>query len=92
MNANTLAAPKKGNKLLRKARSQWELFLMVIPCIVLVVIFYCGPMYGWFFAFQDYKPALGLFGSKFVGLKHFKNFFGDPAVGRILRNTVAMSL
>ena len=89
--SKTSTQPPKNNKLLRKALSQWELFVMVIPCIILVVIFYCGPMYGWFFAFQDYKPTLGLFGSKFVGLKHFKAFFGDPAVGRILRNTVAMS-
>ena len=86
-----VAPPRKDNKLLKKAWSQRELFIMVIPCIVLVAIFYCGPMYGWFFAFQDYKPKLGLFGSKFVGLKHFEKFFTDPAIGRILRNTVAMS-
>lgn len=91
VSGNTLAKPKKDNKLARKARSQWELFVMVIPCLILVLVFYCGPMYGWFFAFQDYKPKLGLFGSEFVGLKHFKNFFTDPAIGRILRNTVAMS-
>lgn len=86
-----VAPPRKDNKLLKKAWSQRELFIMVIPCIILVAIFYCGPMYGWFFAFQDYKPKLGLFGSKFVGLKHFEKFFTDPAIGRILRNTVAMS-
>ena len=86
-----VAPPRKDNKLLKKAWSRRELFIMVIPCIVLVAIFYCGPMYGWFFAFQDYKPKLGLFGSKFVGLKHFEKFFTDPAIGRILRNTVAMS-
>ncbi len=84
-------APPKGKKLLRKAWNQRSLFLMVIPCVVLVAIFYCGPMYGWLMAFVNYKPKLGVFGSEFVGLKYFRQFFGDPAVGKILRNTVAMS-
>lgn len=85
------AAPGKTGRLLRKAYSQRVLFLMVIPCIILVAIFYCGPMYGWLMAFVNYKPKLGVFGSEFVGLKYFKQFFNDPAIGRILRNTVAMS-
>ena len=93
MNATTkrAALSPKTNKLLRKAWSQRTLFIMVIPCIILVAIFYCGPMYGWLMAFVNYKPKLGVFGSEFVGLKYFKQFFNDPAVGKILRNTVAMS-
>lgn len=93
MNAtrNRAAANGKTNALLRKAWSQRALFTMVIPCIILVAIFYCGPMYGWLMAFVNYKPKLGVFGSEFVGLKYFKQFFNDPAVGKILRNTVAMS-
>ena len=87
----SIAAPSKTNRLLRKAWSQRTLFAMVIPCIILVAIFYCGPMYGWLMAFVNYKPKLGVFGSEFVGLKYFKQFFNDPAIGRILRNTVAMS-
>lgn len=82
----------KGNKLLRKAWSQRTLFLMLLPCVVLVAIFYYGPMYGWLMAFVDYKPKLGVFGSKFVGLKYFKQFFSDPAIGKIIRNTVVMSV
>ena len=87
----TAAAPGSTGRILRKAYSQRVLFMMVIPCIILVTIFYCGPMYGWLMAFVNYKPKLGVFGSQFVGLKYFKQFFNDPAIGRILRNTVAMS-
>ena len=70
MNASQkrVAAPSKTNKLLRKAYSQRTLFFMVIPCIILVAIFYCGPMYGWLMALVNYKPKLGVFGSEFVGL------------------------
>lgn len=83
--------PSRVNTLLRKAWSQRMLLLMVLPCVILVLIFYYGPMYGWLMAFVDYKPKLGVFGSKFVGLRYFKQFFSDPDVGMILRNTVAMS-
>ena len=78
--------------LLRKAKSQKVLFAMAIPCIILVAIFYYGPLYGWLMAFVQYSPSKGILGSKFVGLHYFKQFFSDPDVGIILRNTVVMSL
>lgn len=81
----------KGKTLMQKAWSQRELFLMAIPCIILVCVFYYGPLYGWLMAFVKYKPAKGIFGSEFVGLYYFKQFFSDPDVGIILRNTVVMS-
>ncbi len=78
--------------LLRKAKNQKALFAMAIPCILLIVIFYYGPLYGWLMAFVRYSPSKGVFGSEFVGLHYFKQFFSDPDVGMILRNTVAMSM
>lgn len=83
--------PSRANTLLRKVWSQRMLLLMVFPCVILVAVFYYGPMYGWLMAFVDYKPKLGVFGSEFVGLRYFKQFFSDPDVVMILRNTVAMS-
>jgi putative aldouronate transport system permease protein len=42
-------------------------------------------------AFVKYKPSRGIFGSEFVGLYYFKQFFSDPDLGKIIRNTLAMS-
>lgn len=81
----------KENKLLQKAISQKYLFLIAIPCIVYIAIFFYGPLYGWLMAFVQYKPARGIFGSEFVGLHYFKEFFTDPDLGKIVRNTLAMS-
>ncbi|MBQ8621118.1 MAG: sugar ABC transporter permease [Oscillospiraceae bacterium] len=78
--------------LLRKAKNQKALFAMAIPCIILIAIFYYGPLYGWLMAFVRYSPSKGVLGSEFVGLHYFKQFLTDPDVGVILRNTVAMSL
>lgn len=86
-----LECRQKRSNLLRKARNQKELFAMAIPCILLVAVFYYGPLYGWLMAFFKYKPSRGILGSEFVGLYYFKQFFTDPDVGIILRNTVVMS-
>ena len=48
-------------------------------------------MFGLTIAFMDYKPAKGFFNSNWVGLKHFKNFFGNYYFGRLLRNTIRIS-
>ncbi len=43
-------------------------------------------------AFENFKPAKGYWGSKFVGLDQFRFLFDDFEFWRAFRNTVAMSL
>jgi putative aldouronate transport system permease protein len=76
----------------RRFLQQWDLQIMVIPAILLIVIFSYIPMWGVLTAFQDYSPAKGLLGSKWVGLKHFRMFFAAPEFWLIMRNTVVISL
>lgn len=68
------------------------LFVMLIPTIAFFVIFCYMPMGGLLMAFEDYKPNLGLLGSKFVGLDNFKDFFTSIYCGRVIRNTIILSL
>jgi putative aldouronate transport system permease protein len=49
-------------------------------------------MWGWVTAFQDYKPKLGMLGSKFVGLKNFEWLFMRQDFINSIRNTLAMSV
>jgi putative aldouronate transport system permease protein len=49
-------------------------------------------MYFWVTAFQDYKPKLGVAGSKWVGLKNFEWLFGRADFINSIRNTLAMSV
>lgn len=69
-----------------------SLYLLVLPVIAYYIIFHYKPMYGALMAFQDYAPKLGIWGSKWVGLKHFETFFTSPDFGRLLRNTLTISL
>lgn len=56
------------------------------------IIFCYGPMYGVQIAFLDYNPFKGIAGSKYVGLKHFINFFSMPTWQTYLWNTLRISL
>lgn len=49
-------------------------------------------MYGASIAFKDYQPSLGITGSPWAGLKHFKDFFTSIYAWRVIRNTLQISL
>lgn len=78
----------------RKARGFRE-FLLILPFILLVAVFSYYPLYGWLYAFYDYRPPKTLAQSQFVGFKWFIAIVGNPVrtkeVIRVLRNTFAMS-
>lgn len=73
-------------------KKNWPLFVMVLPAIVFYIIFHYIPMGGLLMAFENYKPKLGFFGSPFVGLKNFQDFFNSAYSWRVIRNTLTLSL
>ena len=70
----------------------YQAYLMVLPSIILIFIFCYIPMYGVLMAFENYRPQLGVLGSEWVGLYHFKDFFTSPHSLNVLRNTVVISV
>lgn len=70
----------------------WDLYLLIVPVLIWLVIFKYGPMYGTIIAFEDYSPSRGVFGSRWVGFKHFRRFFNAYNFKDILLNTVKLSL
>ncbi|MFC8598466.1 MULTISPECIES: ABC transporter permease [unclassified Isoptericola] len=71
------------------------MFLVILPFLLLVLVFSYLPLAGWATAFFDYKPALGLGGSEFVGLQWFRMLVSSPTqlqqIGQVMANTLAMS-
>lgn len=67
-------------------------YLMVLPVLVFIAVFAYTPMTGLVIAFKEFRPRLGIAGSRWVGLTHFENFFNDIFFVRILRNTFSISL
>jgi len=76
----------------RKRRVDPWLYVMCIPALVIVIIYHYVPFFGWSIAFQRYNPALGMFGSPWVGLQHFRNLFINPAFSNVMFNTIYISL
>ena len=78
----------------RKLRSYKE-FLYVLPFLIIVAIFSYFPLYGWIYAFHNYRPPFPISSETFVGLKWFKTIVSNPVrtadILRVLRNTFAMS-
>ena len=64
---------------------------MLLPVIIYFIVFSYIPMGGLVIAFENFRPAKGIFGSDFVGLKNFMDFFHSIYFGRILRNTLVLS-
>lgn len=82
-----------------KTKFDWKEFkrqkvLMFWAAIFVIygVIFYYLPLGGWVIAFQNYKPALGMFKSEFVGLQKFQQLFSDSSFLEVIRNTLAMGV
>lgn len=79
---------------IKKERWKGQLLLqsMVIPGIIWYLVFCYIPMYGVTLAFKDYIFKEGIFGSPWVGLKHFQQLFIDPDIPPIILNTVAIGI
>ncbi len=79
----------------KKKIKSFQLFLMVLPFIILVLIFSYYPLYGWRYAFYDYKPPKNLADCNFVGFKWFASLVSSKTklnqIGQVLKNTFAMS-
>ncbi len=70
----------------------WPYHLMLFPGIIILIIYTIIPFFGNIIAFQDFKPILGLFKSKWVGLDHFRYMFQLPDVGQIFMNTLIIAV
>ncbi|MBE1445331.1 putative aldouronate transport system permease protein [Paenibacillus sp. OAS669] len=68
------------------------LYLLSLAGILYYIIFKYVPMYGAIIAFKNYLPSKGIWGSPWVGFKHFEDFFGSHYFWRVLRNTLLINL
>ncbi len=68
------------------------LYLFLVPALLYLAVFQYAPLYGLQIAFRDFVPANGIWGSAWVGLKHFEKFFSSYSFGMLLENTLILSL
>ena len=70
-------------------------FLYILPLLILVGAISYYPLYGWMYAFYDYKPPKTLANCPFVGFKWFASLVSSETkikqIIQVLKNTFAMS-
>ncbi|MDR1541890.1 MAG: ABC transporter permease subunit [Clostridiales bacterium] len=86
------AGGRGGGRLLRDLRKNKFIYMMLIPIALYYLVFHYYPMYGAQIAFRDFSPLKGIWGSAWVGFKHFSDFFSSYYFYRLLRNTVLINL
>ncbi len=68
------------------------LYFLMLPTLIYFVIFKYVPLWNAQIAFKDFKPLLGVWGSPWVGLKHFDAFLNSFYFNQLIINTVFFSV
>jgi putative aldouronate transport system permease protein len=78
--------------LMRRIVVNHQLYWLLLPTVIYFIVFKYGPMYGIQIAFKDFIATEGIWGSPWVGLKHFERFFNSFQFMNLLRNTLWLSI
>ncbi|MEG1706850.1 MAG: sugar ABC transporter permease, partial [Clostridia bacterium] len=77
----------------RSLKKEATYHLMLLPGVLLTFVFCYIPIFGLTMAFQNFKPAFGLFGpQEWVGLNNLLLLFKQPDIYQILFNTIFISV
>lgn len=90
-----LGLPKADKADKYEMESKYKLFLMFLPFAALAFVFCYLPLWGWRYAFFDYKAGGTLSMSNFVRFKWFTYLFKNAATRRdllnVMKNTLGLS-
>lgn len=70
----------------------WQLYAMILLPLIYFVLFKYVPMFGNILAFRRYRPAMGPYGTEWVGFRYFTKFMSDASFWSAFTNTLSLSL
>jgi len=82
---------RKRNSISRRMKRHWDLYLLLLAPTAFLIAFSYIPLSGIVLGFKSYNPVLGIWGSKWVGLHYFQQFFNSPYAWQTIRNTFMLS-
>jgi len=91
-NTASVRLNRKKNKALKAFSRNYDLYLLILPVILYFAIFKYWPMYGVQIAFKDFIATRGIWGSPWVGIKHFSRFYNSYYFWDLIFNTLGISL
>jgi putative aldouronate transport system permease protein len=78
--------------MLKNLNKNRALHLMILPCLILLIIYYYLPLCGLKIAFEKFIPSRGLFGAQeYVGFKWFQYLFKMEDFKLAIRNTLTIA-
>ncbi|OJU09032.1 MAG: sugar ABC transporter permease, partial [Clostridiales bacterium 43-6] len=81
-----------GNSIVKELRKNIQLFIMLVPGLIFVVIFNYIPLAGITLAFKNIDYKKSFFEMDWVGFKNFEFFLRTPDALVITRNTILYNL
>ena len=81
---------KQSSFLARRAKV-WQLYVLMLLPLIYLLVFQYYPMFGAQIAFKNFNLVKGIWGSPWVGFKHFERFLQSYQFGRVLKNTLIIS-
>ena len=87
-----MVGTKARNPFVNAIKQHWQLYVLLLPTLIFILVFAYGPMYGLLLAFKNFNPRAGIWGSNWAGLKYFQQFFGTNIFSTTLRNTLVLSI
>ena len=91
MPESTMQAVRRSD-LPHRIKKNWRLYLFLLVPVAYILIFAYVPMAGLQLAFKRFNAADGIWGSPWVGVEQFQRFFSSYQFGRVLKNTLTLSL
>lgn len=76
----------------KQIKKSLPLYVLMLPAMIYLLLFNYIPMYGVQIAFKDFSNKSGIWGSPWVGLKHFIRFFEFPNFWLLLKNTFVLGI
>lgn len=87
----TSTKEKLGPRVKLHVKNNYQLYLMVLPAFIIILLFNYVPMYGLQLAFREFDPSRGITGGEFVGLEYFRRFIESYQFWDLMRNTFLIS-
>lgn len=76
----------------KRIRKDWDLYIMLVPGLLFLLLLKYTPMYGLIIAFQDFSIFRGVMDSPWVGMKHFERLVVNDQFFTVLSNTILISV
>ena len=87
--------PQRKNSLslrIKRISRAWQLYVLLAPAVIYILVFKYWPMYGVQIAFKNYNPVDGFTDSPWVGLTHFIRFVNSYQFGQVVGNTLWIAI